>query len=93
MDSRGTSIAAQPRMPQDFESMLKELFGDSVNRFTDFQNEQMKKLMNKVGELAREALKDELAAMHRELAELRTRVATLETERARNASDSLESSF
>ena len=80
-------------MAQDIESMLKELFGDSLSKLSGFQNEQMKKLMSKVQEIAREGMKDELGAIHRELTELRTRVATLESERARAASDSLEASF
>ncbi len=42
---------------------------------------------------AREALKDELAKLHGEVSELRACVATLESERAQNAADSLESSF
>jgi hypothetical protein len=82
-----------PLMAQDIESMLKELFGDSLSKLSGFQNEQMKKLMSKVQEIAREGMKDELGAIHRELTELRTRVATLESERARAASDSLEASF
>jgi hypothetical protein len=80
-------------MAQDIESMLRELFGDSLSKLSGFQNEQMKKVMSKVQEIAREGLKDELGAIHRELTELRTRVATLESERARAASDSLEASF
>jgi hypothetical protein len=93
MDARGTSIAAGSRMAQDIETMLRELFGDSLSRLSGFQNEQMQKLMTKVQEVAREGLKDELGAIHRELTELRMRVATLEEERARKAADSLESSF
>ena len=80
-------------MAQDIESMLRELFGDSINRLTGFQNDQMKKLAAKVQEIAREGMKDELGAIHRELTELRARMATLEAERAQAASDSLEASF
>ena len=80
-------------MAQDFEQLLKDIFGDSVSRITQLQSDGMKRLNAKLTEMAREALKDELGKIHVELADLRTRVATLEAERARNASDSLESSF
>lgn len=43
--------------------------------------------------LAREAIKDELTKLHAEIAELRSRIAVLETERAQAAADSVESSF
>lgn len=80
-------------MPQDFEQLLKDIFGESVSRISDFQKDQMKRLQAKLQELAREALKDELTKLHTEIGELRARVITLEQERARHASDSLESSF
>jgi polyhydroxyalkanoate synthesis regulator phasin len=80
-------------MAQDFETMLRELFGDSLNKLSGFQNDQMKKVMSKVQDIARESLKDDLAALHTELNELRERVKVLEEERARAASDSLEASF
>ena len=38
-------------------------------------------------------IKDELTRLHTEVAELRSRVATLEAERARAAADSIQSSF
>jgi predicted nuclease with TOPRIM domain len=78
-------------MPQDFEQLLKDIFGESVSRISDFQKEQVKKLQAKLQELAREALKDELTKLHTEINELRSRVATLEHERAEHAADSLES--
>jgi predicted nuclease with TOPRIM domain len=53
----------------------------------------LKKLQAKLQELAREAVKDELTRLHSEVAELRARVATLESERAQAAADSLQSSF
>jgi predicted nuclease with TOPRIM domain len=80
-------------MAQDFEQLLREIFGDSFNRFTQFQTDQMKRLNTKLTELAREALKDELTKLNHEINELRTRVARLEQERAQNASDSLGTSF
>ena len=78
-------------MPQDFEQLLKEIFGESLNRLTQFQKGQIDKLTTKLQDLAREAVKDELAKLHAEVSELRTRVATLEQERAQHAAESLES--
>jgi len=74
-------------MPGDFEQLLRDLFGDSFNRLTDFQREQGKKLQGKLQELAREALHDELSKLHGEIAELRARVAVLESERVENAAE------
>ena len=47
-------------MAQDFESMLREVFGESLNKLSGFQNDQMKKVMSKVQEIARESLKTTL---------------------------------
>jgi polyhydroxyalkanoate synthesis regulator phasin len=80
-------------MPTDFEQLLKDLLGDSFTRLNQFQTEQVQRLQSKLHEIAREALKDELAKLQTDVAELRARVTTLEEERARNAADSLESSF
>lgn len=80
-------------MAQDFEQMLKELFGDSWNKFSEFQGAQSKKLMDKIHEIVREAVKEDLGRLNSEVADLRERLATLEAERARAASDSLDSSF
>jgi len=82
-----------PGMPGDFEQMLRDVFGESVNRFTTFERDQMKKLQTKLQEIAREALHDELSKLHGEIGDLRARVAKLEAERAENASESLQSSF
>ena len=80
-------------MPTDFEQTLKEIFGESITRVTQFQSDQMKKLNTKLQELAREALKDDLTKLHSEIAELRSRVAVLEAERVQQAAEGLESSF
>jgi len=80
-------------MPQDIEQLLKDLFGDSLNRLNQFQTDQVKRLTGKLQELAREAVKDELAKLAHEITELKARVATLEAERAQGAAESLESSF
>lgn len=74
----------------DFERMLKDIFGDQINRFTNFQSEQMNKIVAKVQEIAREAVKEELTKLQTEVTELRTRLTTLETERAEAAAQSIE---
>jgi len=76
-------------MASDFEQLLRDLFG-SVSQFS---SEQTKKLQSRVQEFVREALKDELTKLHGEIAELRSRVAVLESERAQAAADAIEPSF
>jgi len=80
-------------MAQDFESMLREVLGDSWNKLTQFQSDQVKKLTNRFSDLTREALKEELARLNGEINDLRARVARLEAERAENAAESVETSF
>jgi polyhydroxyalkanoate synthesis regulator phasin len=80
-------------MAQDFEQLLREVFGDSLTRLTQFQSDQVKKLTTRLADMAREALKDDLSRLHAEIGELRSRVAVLEQERAQNAAESVESSF
>jgi hypothetical protein len=65
-------------MAQDFE----QLFKDQLGRVT-----------TKLHELARDAVKDDIVKLQQEVAELRTRLAVLEEERAEQAADSLEASF
>ncbi len=74
-------------MAQDFEQFLREIFGEPLNRLTNFSSEQMQRLNGKLQELAREAVKDELTRLHTELNEVRNRVAVLEAERAEAAAD------
>jgi polyhydroxyalkanoate synthesis regulator phasin len=76
-------------MAQDFESMLREVLGDSWNKLTQFQSDQVKKLTNRFSDLTREALKEELARLNGEINDLRARVAKLEAERAENAAESV----
>ena len=76
-------------MAQDFESMLREVLGDSWNKLTQFQSDQVKKLTNRFSDLTREALREELAQLHADLNDLRARVAKLEAERAENAAESV----
>jgi len=76
-------------MAQDFESMLREVLGDSWNKLTQFQSDQVKKLTNRFSDLTREALKEELVRLNGEINDLRERVAKLEAERAEKAAESV----
>ena len=80
-------------MATDFEQLLKELLGDSMSKFSQFQGEQTKRISAKLHDLAREALKDEFSSLHTELADLRQRVMKLETERVQQAAESTETTF
>ena len=80
-------------MPQDFESLLKDVFGEPLSRLSQFQSDQLGKLTSRVQDLARDAEKDDNAKLQQEVAELRTRLARIEEERAQAAADSLEASF
>ncbi len=84
-------------MATDFETLLKdllgeskELFGESAEKLSRFQAEKMGKLTGKIQNLAREALKPEITRMTSEIADLRGRIAELEAIRARAAEDGLE---
>jgi hypothetical protein len=77
-------------MAQDFEQLLKDIFGEPLSRLTQFQSDQLGKLTSRLQEIAREAVKDDFTKLHTELGELRSRLATLEKERAQHAADSLE---
>ena len=74
-------------MPTDFEQLLKDVFGESLNRLNTFQSDQMKRLQAKLQELARESIKDDLAKLQAEVVDLRARVAMLEAERVQAAAD------
>lgn len=80
-------------MAQDFETLLKEVFGEPLAKLTQFQSDQMNRLLGKLQEVAREAVKEELTRMHTEIADLRTRLSKLEAERVQAAADSLGTSF
>ena len=80
-------------MPETIEQMLREVFGESLSRLTNFQSEQIKKLTSKLAEIARDSIKEDFVRMEREIRELRERVATLEIERAQKAADGIESAF
>lgn len=80
-------------MPTDFEQLLKDIFGEPLNRLGQLSREQTQKLQAKLQEFVREAMHEETTRLHAEITELRRRVATLEAERAEKAAESLESSF
>lgn len=75
-------------MAQDLDQFLKEIFGEPLSRLTTFSSEKMQQLTAKMQEMAREAVKDELTKLHTEVADLRARVARLESERVQAAADS-----
>ncbi len=76
-------------MPTDFEQLLKDVFGDSLDRLTQFSSEQKQRLQSRLQEMAREALKDELTKLHAEVNDLRERVATLEKEKIDEAAETV----
>ena len=80
-------------MAQDFEQLFKEVFGEPLARLTQFQSDQMQRLVTKLHEIAREAVKEEMNRLHTEVGDLRTRVGRLEAERVQAAADSIQSSF
>jgi cell division protein FtsB len=76
-------------MANDFEQLLKDIFGEPLNRLTQYSSEQTQRLQTRVQEFAREALKEELAKLHAEVADLKGRVAELEKERVESAAESV----
>jgi len=76
-------------MPNDFEQLLKDLFGDSLDRLTQFSSEQKQRLQSRLQDMAREALKDELTKLHTEVNDLRNRVAALEKEKIDDAAETV----
>ncbi|MGZ5474883.1 MAG: hypothetical protein ACXW29_00200 [Thermoanaerobaculia bacterium] len=80
-------------MAQDFEHFLKEVFGEPLSRLSKLQSDQMERLMKKLHEIAREAVKEDIAHLHTEIAALRARLAVLENERVQAAADAVEPSF
>jgi chemotaxis regulatin CheY-phosphate phosphatase CheZ len=80
-------------MAQDFETLLKDIFGEPLSRLTQFQSDQLGKLTSRLQDIAREAVKEDFTKMQQEIADLRSRLARIEQERAQAAADSLETSF
>ncbi|HEX2121580.1 MAG TPA: hypothetical protein VHL59_08055 [Thermoanaerobaculia bacterium] len=80
-------------MAQDFEQLLKDVFGEPLSRLTQFQSDQLAKLTARLQEIAREAVKEDFTKLHQEVNDLRSRLARLEQERAVAAAESIETSF
>jgi ubiquinone biosynthesis protein UbiJ len=80
-------------MAQDFEQLLKDLFGEPLSRLTQFQTDQLGRLTTKLQEIARAAMQEDIAHLQTEVAELRARLTRLEEERVQNAADSIQPSF
>ena len=78
-------------MAQDFEQLLKDVFGEPLSRLNQFQSEQLGKLTTRMQDIAREAVKEDFTKLQTEVAELRARLTVLEEERAQKAADSVES--
>ena len=74
-------------MAQDFEQFLKDVFGEPLSKISQYSSEQRQRMQAKLQEFAREAIKDELAKLHQEIADLRARVAVLESERVQASAD------
>jgi uncharacterized protein YPO0396 len=89
----GLIFARHAGMAQDFETLLKDIFGEPLSRLTQFQSDQLGKLTSRLQEIAREAVKEDLTKMQQEITDLRSRLARIEQERAQAAADSLETSF
>lgn len=67
-------------MPNDFEQLLKDLFGEPLSRLSQFSSEQTQRMQARLQEFVRDAVKDELSKLHAEVNDLRERVAALEKE-------------
>ena len=74
-------------MAQDFEQLLREVFGEPLSRLSQFQSEQMNTLMAKLNEIAREAVREDIGRLQTEINDLRARVAVLEAERVSAAAE------
>ena len=77
-------------MAQSIEETLREILGEPFDRLTQFQSEQMNKLVSRVQDIAREAMKPELAKLQSEITELRSRLVILEGERIAAAAESID---
>ena len=76
-------------MPNDFEQLLKDLFGEPLNRLTQYSSDQTQKLQTRLQEFIREAVKEELAKLHTEINDLHNRVAALEKDRIDEAAETV----
>lgn len=76
-------------MPNDFEQLLKDIFGEPLNRLTQYSSDQTQKLQTRLQEFIHEAVKEELTKLHTEINDLRDRVATLEKARIDEAAETV----
>jgi gas vesicle protein len=76
-------------MANDFEQLLKDLFGEPLNRLTQYSSDQTQKLQTRLQEFIREAVKEELAKLHTEITDLHNRVAALEKDRIDEAAETV----
>jgi polyhydroxyalkanoate synthesis regulator phasin len=76
-------------MPNDFEQLLKDLFGEPLNRLSQFSSDQTQRIQTRLQEFIHDAVKDELSKLHAEVNDLRARVAELEKERVVDAAESV----
>jgi BMFP domain-containing protein YqiC len=74
----------------EFETMLKDLLGGPLNRLDQLQKEQLGRILAKARDLAREAVREDLQRLTTEVADLKSRLARLEAERAEQAAESVE---
>ena len=74
-------------MPNDFEQLLKDIFGEPLNRLSQYSTEQTQRIQTRLQDFVRDAVKEELAKVHTELNDLRGRVAELEKERVETAAE------
>jgi polyhydroxyalkanoate synthesis regulator phasin len=77
-------------MAQSLEDTLREIFGEPFDKLTKFQSDQMNRVLTRIQEMAREAVKSDLARLQSEITELRTRIVQLENERATAAAEGIE---
>lgn len=65
----------------DLDATLRELFGDSLNKLDQFQKDKVERITQKMNEMVRGAVREEIQKLTAEVADLRARVARLEEER------------
>ena len=80
-------------MAEQIQDLLREIFGDSFDKVTKFQTDQLGRITSRLQDMAREAMKPEITRLSTEISELRSRIADLELERARAAVDGVEPSI
>ena len=77
----------------EFDQLLKEIMGDSWDKFSTFRDDQKGRMNQKIRELARAALHEDLTRMNNEIADLRKRMEQMEADRAETAAERVEPNF